>query len=153
MEDKKSDTAQSGIEPTQLTGKSRFTFACHKGLSCFTDCCHGMEIILAPYDILRLKKRLGMTSGEFLARHGVDTVHEESGLPLVILKMGRFSGNAPAAHGGAKSVDVGLSNLVWLRLFVDLHQFISRGDDDCRREFRHPKLVFADGGRYADFSG
>jgi Fe-S-cluster containining protein len=88
MEEKKNDTAAGGIEPTQLTGKSRFTFACHKGLDCFTKCCHGMDIILAPYDILRLKKKLAMTSGEFLSRHTIDTVHEESGLPLVILKMG-----------------------------------------------------------------
>ena len=87
MEDKKNDTAGGGIEPIQLTGKSRFTFACHKGLSCFTKCCHGMEIILAPYDILRLKKNLAMTSGEFLSRHTVNTTHEESGLPLVVLKM------------------------------------------------------------------
>jgi hypothetical protein len=88
MEDKKKDAAGGGIEPTQLTGKSRFTFACHQGLSCFTTCCHGMDIILAPYDILRLKKKLSLTSGEFLARHTVNTTHEESGLPLVLLKMG-----------------------------------------------------------------
>jgi len=77
-----------GIQPVQLTGKSRFCFNCGPEVACFTKCCHGMEIILAPFDILRLKKRLGLTSPEFLAKYTSPKQHEESSLPLVLLKMG-----------------------------------------------------------------
>jgi Fe-S-cluster containining protein len=76
------------VQPVQLTGKSRFCFSCGPEVACFTKCCHGMEIILAPYDILRLKRRLGLTSSEFLLKHTTPTQHEESSLPLVLLKMG-----------------------------------------------------------------
>ena len=41
---------------------------CHKGIACFNKCCQSIDIMLAPYDILRLKKRLGMCPAEFLAR-------------------------------------------------------------------------------------
>ena len=88
MNESQEKASGGGIEPIQLTGKSRFRFSCHQGLDCFTKCCHGMEILLAPYDILRLKKKLAMTSGEFLSRHTTTTVHQESGLPIVVLRMG-----------------------------------------------------------------
>ena len=79
---------QYGVQPVQLSGKSRFCFNCGPEVECFTKCCHGMEIILAPYDILRLKKRLGLTSPEFLLNYTIPKQHEESSLPLVLLKMG-----------------------------------------------------------------
>jgi Fe-S-cluster containining protein len=41
---------------------------------------------LTPYDILRLRKHLGMSSGEFLARYTVQYTGAESGLPVVSLK-------------------------------------------------------------------
>ena len=55
-------------EPDKLTEESRFQFDCHQGLECFTRCCHGIQIMLPPYDILRLKKALNLTSEEFLSR-------------------------------------------------------------------------------------
>ena len=47
-------------------GKSTFRFACHPGVSCFTQCCRKLDLFLYPYDIIRLKKRLGISSEEFL---------------------------------------------------------------------------------------
>ena len=46
-----------------------FRFACHPGVACFTDCCRQLDLALTPYDVLRLKSRLGVTSGDFFERY------------------------------------------------------------------------------------
>lgn len=66
---------------------SRFQFACHPGLSCFTHCCRDVNIYLSPFDVLRMRKRLGLSSREFLERYTVTLVGEGTGLPVVVLKM------------------------------------------------------------------
>ena len=43
-----------------------FRFNCYPGVSCFTNCCQDITIVLTPYDVLRLKNSLGIPSGEFL---------------------------------------------------------------------------------------
>jgi Fe-S-cluster containining protein len=83
------------VEPVQLTRESRFKFRCHPGISCFTECCGKTTIILTPYDILRLKNRLRIPSGEFLAKYTRTEAHDKSGLPLVIMDMPRFAGKCP----------------------------------------------------------
>ena len=57
------------VEPRKLTPESRFKFRCHPGVPCFTECCGKTTIILTPYDILRLKNRLRIPSGEFLEKY------------------------------------------------------------------------------------
>lgn len=59
--------ARAEIPPEQLSLKSRFKFRCHKGVSCFTDCCRGIDIMLTPYDILTMRKKLDIDSEKFLA--------------------------------------------------------------------------------------
>jgi len=66
--------------------ESTFRFHCHPGLACFNRCCREAAIILSPYDILRLSRRLGLTSGEFLRRHTRREKEAWSGLPLVLVK-------------------------------------------------------------------
>ncbi len=83
------------VEPRRLTLKSRFKFRCHPGVSCFTECCGKTTIILTPYDILRLKERLGMKSGDFLKAYTRREPHDKSGLPLVLMDMPRFEGRCP----------------------------------------------------------
>lgn len=83
------------VEPTQLTKNSRFKFKCYPGISCFTECCGKTTIILTPYDILRLKNRLGISAGEFLNKYTRMEYHDKSGLPLVIMDMPRFEGKCP----------------------------------------------------------
>ena len=80
------------VEPTQLTVDSRFKFRCHKGVKCFTKCCSDINILLTPYDVVRMKKRLGMSSEEFLDKYTQMEVHEKSSHPLVRLKMSGDSG-------------------------------------------------------------
>ncbi len=65
----------------------RFTFACHPGVLCFNVCCRDVNIVLTPYDVLRLKTRLGMASGEFLERYTVLPFTEDQLFPIPLLKM------------------------------------------------------------------
>ncbi|MFZ5571432.1 MAG: YkgJ family cysteine cluster protein [Thermodesulfobacteriota bacterium] len=78
---------KAAIEPVRLDKKSRFRFRCHKEVACFTKCCRGINIVLTPYDIIRLKNRLGMTSTEFLAVFTVPRLFEKTDLPVVTLKL------------------------------------------------------------------
>ncbi len=43
-----------------------FSFACHPGVPCFNQCCRRLILVLTPYDVLRLKRRLGLSSAEFI---------------------------------------------------------------------------------------
>jgi len=75
------------VDPTQLTLKSEFKFRCHKGIPCFTKCCGNINILLTPYDIIRMKKRLGISSEEFLEKYTHMELDDKSKQPLVRLKM------------------------------------------------------------------
>jgi Fe-S-cluster containining protein len=66
-----------------------FRFDCHNRMPCFTRCCADLNLVLTPYDILRLKNRLRLSSGDFLDRYTEDQIDDATGLPLVRLKMGK----------------------------------------------------------------
>ncbi len=83
-----SQTSQSAeIAPEQMTMKSEFTFACHKDVECFTRCCRGIDIMLTPYDILTMRKKLGLTSEQFLAAFTTPQILEKADMPVVTLKL------------------------------------------------------------------
>ena len=65
----------------------RFTFACHQAISCFTKCCAKLDLILTPYDVLRLKNRLNLPSKDFLNRYTTSYLDDNYGAPLVKLQM------------------------------------------------------------------
>ncbi len=71
----------------KLTDDDTFSFSCTPEKKCFTNCCHDLNLLLMPYDILILKNRLGITSGEFLKQYTSVHVGFESGLPVIMLKM------------------------------------------------------------------
>lgn len=71
----------------RLTEESIFSFSCHRGLSCFNDCCGDVNIFLTPYDIIRLKNRLGITSGEFLKKYTLSPFDQNLKFPVVLLRM------------------------------------------------------------------
>jgi Fe-S-cluster containining protein len=56
----------SPVMPEMFEGDKIIQFSCHKGIGCFNACCKSIDISLTPYDIVRLKKRLEITSTEFL---------------------------------------------------------------------------------------
>ena len=61
--------AGSPVIPEQFDEDHVIKFRCYKGIECFNACCRDIDITLTPYDILRLKQRLGITSTEFLAKY------------------------------------------------------------------------------------
>ncbi|UCD36261.1 MAG: YkgJ family cysteine cluster protein [Nitrospiraceae bacterium] len=79
------------VVPTKLSLNAKFRFRCHKGIKCFTHCCRRIEILLTPYDIVRLKKRLDMTSSAFLDAYTEMRIDDKSSHPLAILKMSEDS--------------------------------------------------------------
>jgi len=64
----------------------KFRFSCHAGLPCYNQCCRDIDIFLSPYDVVRMKNRLGLTSGEFLNTY-TTRVTSRSGLYFVRLNM------------------------------------------------------------------
>ncbi len=83
----------------QLCGDERCTFACHPDVPCFTRCCADVNIVLTPADVLRLSRRLGMTTTEFLARHALVPITKDLQLPVVMLRMGEEEGRRCAFVG------------------------------------------------------
>ncbi len=75
------------IEPVRLGMGDKFKFECHKGVSCFTKCCRGIKIMLTPYDVIRLKNRLELSSEEFLAIYTDINLLEKTDLPVVTMKL------------------------------------------------------------------
>jgi len=71
----------SPLDPTILGPSDTINFSCYKGISCFNACCKHADLTLTPYDIIRLKNRLGMSSTDFLAKHAVPFEMDGSGTP------------------------------------------------------------------------
>ncbi|MCG6868039.1 MAG: YkgJ family cysteine cluster protein [Gammaproteobacteria bacterium] len=72
---------ESPVKPTQLTLESEFQFNCHPGIGCFNACCKNIDIVLTPYDIVRLKRRMDLEAGEFVARYTTPFEMNSDGLP------------------------------------------------------------------------
>lgn len=70
-----------------LTLESEFSFACHPGVPCFNNCCADVNIFLTPYDIIRLKNRLGISSAEFLSKYTISPFDKNLKYPVVMLAM------------------------------------------------------------------
>ena len=69
------------VIPVQLNLDDKFQFRCHKGIACFNKCCENIDILLTPYDIVRLKNRLGITSREFIDAYTTDIAMDGQGTP------------------------------------------------------------------------
>lgn len=50
-------------------GLASFQFNCHPGVSCYLHCCRNVNLLLYPYDILRLKNRIEISSADFLHQY------------------------------------------------------------------------------------
>jgi Fe-S-cluster containining protein len=71
----------------RLGPEDTFRFTCRPGVSCFTNCCADVNIVLTPYDILRLKNRLGLDSATFLEKHTISPFTKEQQFPVRMIKM------------------------------------------------------------------
>ena len=70
-----------------LLGNDTIRFDCHPGLACFTRCCRDADMYLYPYDILRMKNRLGISSEKFLKEHTISAIRDNPYFPNLMLKM------------------------------------------------------------------
>ena len=71
----------------RLSRGEPFQFRCYPDIGCFNQCCHNLNLFLHPYDVLRLKQRLGMTAGDFLDRYTDLVLREGRHFPEVLLRM------------------------------------------------------------------
>lgn len=85
----------SAIEPKKLTLDSKIKFRCHPGVRCFTACCGGIKIVLTPYDILQLTRRLEMAPHEFLHKYTQPTYLEKTDMPGVMIKLREEDNKCP----------------------------------------------------------
>jgi Fe-S-cluster containining protein len=88
--DKRGQTADlpaSIKDKRQLAPDEEFTFGCHKGVPCFTDCCANVNIMLTPLDVLGLSRHTGMSTTDFLENHTLKPITKDLHLPVVMLRM------------------------------------------------------------------
>ncbi|MDH5784000.1 MAG: YkgJ family cysteine cluster protein [Chromatiales bacterium] len=76
----------SPVVPELFDGSKVISFRCHKDIKCFNACCSNIDISLTPYDIIRLKNRLGMNSDEFLLNYSFPYEMEREGMAGVKFK-------------------------------------------------------------------
>ena len=76
----------SPVLPQSFGEDKTIRFRCHRGVACWNACCSNIDISLTPYDIVRLKRRLGLSSSEFLERYTVPYEMEKDGIAGVKLK-------------------------------------------------------------------
>jgi len=69
-----------------LRDESELVFDCKKNISCWNQCCKNADVILTPYDIVKLKNHLGMTSTEFLKQHTVPYEMDQDGMLGIKIK-------------------------------------------------------------------
>ena len=72
-----------------------FRFQCSPGVTCFTRCCADVTIALTPYDVIRLKNALGITSEGFLEKYAIIIPRENRLIPLVLLRMNEGDKRCP----------------------------------------------------------
>ena len=76
----------SPVVPEMSDGSKNIQFQCRKGISCWNACCSNIDISLTPYDIVRLKQRLGISSTELLQKYTVPYELEPGGIAGVKLR-------------------------------------------------------------------
>lgn len=64
-----------------------FSFRCYPGIGCYNRCCRNLNLFLYPYDVLRLKNALGISSDEFLDQYVDVVLRPGNFFPDVLLRM------------------------------------------------------------------
>lgn len=77
---------ESPVVPEMHDGSKTIQFQCRKGIACWNACCSNIDISLTPYDILRLKRRLGLASAAFLQQYAVPYEMEKDGIAGVKMR-------------------------------------------------------------------
>ena len=80
-------TGTDGLPGRRLAPDESFHFACGPELACFNRCCRHLNLFLYPYDVLRLKRRLGLDAEQFLDAHADMVLRPGHHFPDVLLRM------------------------------------------------------------------
>ena len=89
---------------TRMDADHVFKFTCSPGVPCFTQCCRDVTIVLTPYDLMRLKNKLGISSDEFLEKYTVTLTKKNRLIPMVVLKMNEEDKKCPFVSEGGCTV-------------------------------------------------
>ena len=83
------DTSQSDAADMahRVAVDQPFSFRCHPDVSCFNKCCRNLNLYLYPYDVIRLKKQLQLTSDQFIERYTDAVLRDGESFPTVLLTM------------------------------------------------------------------
>jgi len=83
-----SDSPFSGspVMPEMLEGDKVIQFQCRQGIDCWNACCSNIDISLTPVDILRLSRRLNISTTEFLMHYTFPYELEPNGIAGVKFK-------------------------------------------------------------------
>jgi len=82
------DDTQDFLDSLQeLEEGKTYNFKCYPGVSCFNACCNDLQMVLTPYDILRLRRGLNMGSIEFLRKHTTMHMDADTNFPEFSLRM------------------------------------------------------------------
>ena len=80
----RSDIPESVV---RLAPGESFSFDCHPGVPCFTECCRLLELPLTPYDVLRLRRGTGLTSQQLHDHYIIEELAEDDIFPRYYLTM------------------------------------------------------------------
>lgn len=84
LQDTAPESIQSMLQPLNNEG---LRFSCYPGVPCFTECCRELNLLLTPYDIVRLKNHLALDANEFLDRFTELRFDEKRNLAMIYLRM------------------------------------------------------------------
>ncbi len=134
----------SSIEPKKLTLDSPLKFRCHPGVRCFTACCGGIKIVLTPYDILQLTKRLDIPAHEFLHKFTLPTYLEKTDMPGVMIKLREEDNKCPfvTPEGCTVYTDRPTACRYYPVGMADFHEGGSRDADGKEVESAEEKFFF-----------
>ncbi len=120
----------------------RFRFDCHEGLPCFGRCCRDINIFLTPYDVLRLRRKLGIPTAELLKKYTGELEAPGINFPLFYLRMNEEDGlKCPFATSSGCAV---YDERPWSCRMAPLD---IAGPGLYRFAFRREKCLGMDGGR------
>ena len=71
----------------RLKPDDTFSFRCYPQIACFNRCCRNLNLFLYPYDVLRLKNALDISSDQFLDRYVDVVLRPDNFFPQVLLRM------------------------------------------------------------------
>lgn len=87
MNDHSSDSLDFLGELPQLGREDILEFRCGPDVPCFNECCGDLDLSLSPYDVIRLRHALGMSSKAFLSEYTQVGRMSGNGFPVVMLDM------------------------------------------------------------------